>query len=121
MRIIFTMQHDPYTSPSNSPQPPPMPQVSAGGIGDDVGMRMLMPVGRSGWAIAAGYLGLFALVLIPAPLALIVSIVAILDIRKSRGTAKVKYGMGRAVFGLVMGITGTILLGIITFGILATK
>ena len=26
------------------------------------GMRMLMPVGRSGWAIAAGYAGLFGLI-----------------------------------------------------------
>ncbi|MGY8642132.1 MAG: hypothetical protein ACKVJU_13690 [Verrucomicrobiales bacterium] len=26
------------------------------------GMRMLLPVGRSGWAIAAGYCGLFAFI-----------------------------------------------------------
>ena len=74
-------------------------------------MRMALPVGRSGWAIAAGYLGLFALLIYPAPLALLVSILAILDIRKStRGDGPVKYGMGRAVFGLIVGALGTGLL-----------
>lgn len=77
-------------------------------MGDSAGMRLLLPVGRSGWAIAAGYLGLFGLVVFPAPLALIVSIVAIRDIRKSKGTDKPKHGMGRSIFGLVVGILGTI-------------
>ena len=71
---------------------------------------MLMPVGRSGWAIAAGYLGLFGLVILPAPLALIVSIIAIWDIRKSRDTEKPKHGMGRAIFGLIVGVLGTAVL-----------
>ncbi len=74
-------------------------------------MRLLIPVGRSGWAIAAGYLGLFSFVLIPAPISVIVSILAIRDIRRSKLTAKVKHGMGRAIFGLVMGILGTLALG----------
>jgi hypothetical protein len=76
-------------------------------------MRLLIPVGRSGWAIAAGYLGLFSLVLIPAPIAVIISIIAIRDVRRSKATAKVKHGMGRAIFGLVMGILGTLALGAI--------
>ena len=89
-----------------------MPQAPPS-LGDNAGMRLLLPVGRSGWAIGAGYLGLFSMVLLPAPLALIISIVAILDIRKSKGTAHVKHGMGRAIFGLVMGILGTALLVLI--------
>ena len=72
----------------------------------DAGMRMLLPVGRSGWAIAAGYLGLFSFVIFPAPLALIISVVAILDIKKHPD----RHGMGRAVFGLIMGVLGSILL-----------
>ena len=68
---------------------------------------MLLPVGRSGWAIAAGYLGLFSLVILPAPLALIISIIAMRDIKKSRAATTPKYGMGRAVFGLIMGVLGT--------------
>ena len=72
-------------------------------------MRLLMPVGISGWAIAASYLGLVSVLLIPAPLALITGILAVRDIRRSRGTAKQKHGMGRAVFGIVMGALFTLL------------
>ncbi len=83
-------------------------------LGDDAAMRMFLPVGRSGWAIAAGYLGLFGLVVLPAPIALIVSIVAIRDLKRSRETDRPKYGMGRAVFGLIVGILGTlVILGVI--------
>jgi hypothetical protein len=42
--------------------------------------------------------------------ALIVSIIAIRDIRKSRLTGKPKFGMGRAVFGLIAGSLGTLLI-----------
>ena len=115
------MQENPYTSPSNPPAPPPLPQASSGCIGDDAGVRMLIPVGRSGWAIAAGYLGLFSFILFPAPVSVVVSILAIRDIRRSRGTAKVKHGMGRAVFGLVTGVVGSVLLAIISYGIATGK
>jgi hypothetical protein len=70
-------------------------------------MRMLLPVGRSGWAIAAGYLGLFSLLVVPAPLSFVISIIAIWDIQRSKSGAHPKHGMGRAIFGLVMGIAGT--------------
>lgn len=66
-------------------------------------MWMLIPVGRSGWAIAAGYAGLFSVILIGAPFALIFGILAIRDIRRSRKTDHPKHGMGRAIFGIVMG------------------
>lgn len=90
-------------------QPPPR-------LGDDAGVRLLLPVGRSGWAIAAGYLGLFGLIVLPAPLALLVSIIAIRDIRRSRSTPTPKYGMGRAVFGLIIGILGTLVLALVLVG-----
>lgn len=110
------MSENPYTPPTQSIQPPPMPACSGPArIGDDVGMRLLLPVGRSGWAIAAGYLGLFSLIVIPAPISLIVSLMAIRDIRRSKGSAKPKHGMGRAIFGLVMGILGTVALGLVAF------
>jgi len=73
-------------------------------LGSDPAVRMLLPVGRSGWAIAAGYAGLFALLFFPAPIALILGIVAIRDIRRHSD----RHGMGRAVFGVVMGTLGTI-------------
>jgi len=72
-------------------------------LADDPVARALLPVGRSGWAIAAGYLGLFSLLFAPAPLAVVVSLIAIWHLRRNPG----KYGMGRAVFGLVMGLLGS--------------
>ena len=81
-------------------------------IGDDAAMRMLLPVGRSGWAIAAGYLGLFSVLGIFAPIAVILSIVAIMHIRRNPKL----HGMGRAIFGLVMGILCSALYG---FGLVA--
>lgn len=76
---------------------------------ENLGMRMLLPVGRSFWAILAGYMGLFSLMLFPAPFAVIVSLIAIADIRKSKHSPNgPKYGMGRAIFGLLVGLVCTI-------------
>ena len=91
--------------------PPPLPVTQH--VGDDAGIRMLLPVGRSGLAIAAGYLGLFSIIILPAPICLIVSILAIRDIRKHRHDPHPKHGMGRAIFGLVMGLLGT---GVVAVG-----
>jgi hypothetical protein len=88
--------------------PPPRP------IGDDAGMRLLLPVGRSGWAIAAGYLGLISVLLLPAPLAVLCGILAIRDIKKHPD----RHGMGRAIFGLVLGGLGTILLVAMLVGLM---
>jgi hypothetical protein len=85
-------------------------------IGADAGMRMLLPVGRSGWAIAAGYLGLFSLFGgCVGPIAIVISIIAIRDIK----THPDRHGMGRAIFGLVLGIVGTIMLALILIGMFA--
>lgn len=68
-------------------------------LGQDAGMRLLLPVGRSALAIVAGYLGLISVLVLPAPFALIVGVLAIVDIRRHPE----KHGMGRAIFGVVMG------------------
>ena len=81
----------------------------AGSVGDDAVVRMLIPVGRSGLAIAAGYAGLFAVLVFPAPIAVLLGILAVRDIRKNPH----KHGMGRAVFGLVMGVLFTVLLAVL--------
>ena len=94
------------------PAPPTSPTVEPGAIarahgdpiGDNLGMRMLLPVGRSAWAIAAGYLGLFSVLGVPAPLALFTGIMAVREIRAHEHI----HGMGRAVFGIVMGTGGTL-------------
>lgn len=78
----------------------PMPiQPQLGAIDDSPEMRMILPVGRSGLAIAAGYAGLFSILIIPAPIALLLGILAVIDIRRHPD----KHGMGRAVFALIMG------------------
>ena len=94
--------------------PPPLQKRTQ----DDAGMRLLLPVGRSGFAIAAGYLGLFAVLMVPAPVALVFGILAIRDIRESRRTDKPKYGMGRAVFGTVMGAVFSVLLIFVVIALL---
>ena len=73
---------------------------------DEAAMRAVLPVGRSGWAIAAGYLALFSVLLFPAPFALAAGLLAIRDIRQHPE----KHGMGRAIFGIVMGALGVIAL-----------
>ncbi len=92
--------------------PQPRGPVDPNDIGQNAGMRMLLPVGRSGWAIAAGYLGLFSLVACPGPIAVIISIIAIWDIK----THPDRHGMGRAIFGLVMGIIGSAFLLLLAAG-----
>lgn len=73
-------------------------------LGDDPAMRLLLPVGRSWVAIAAGYAGLFAIVCFPAPIALGLGIWALQDLKKHPD----KHGKGRAIFGIVMGALGTL-------------
>ena len=75
-------------------------------LADNAAIRMALPVGRSGWAIAAGYAGLFALVIVPAPLALLLGGIAIWHLRNNPK----KYGWGRAIFGFVAGLVGTAVL-----------
>jgi hypothetical protein len=94
--------------PQNQPPVPPPAQppiviLPQARLEDSAGMRMLLPVGRSGLAIAAGYVGLISILLIPAPFALLLGILAVLDIRKSKASPQPKHGMGRAIFGIVMG------------------
>ena len=87
------------------PQAPYQPRP----IGDDPLMRMVLPVGRSIWAIAAGYLGLLSFLIVFAPFALTTGILAVVDIKKNPR----KHGMGRAIFGIVMGSLGSIVLAYI--------
>lgn len=90
----------------NKPMLPPPPPNLHGlveneddKLGEDAVMRMILPVGRSIWAVISGYLGLLSVLLIPAPFALATGVVAVLEIRKNPK----KHGMGRAIFGIVMG------------------
>jgi hypothetical protein len=88
-------------------------------IGQDAGMRMLLPVGRSTWAIASGYLGLISVLILPAPLALWTGIMALREMKRNPK----KHGKGRAIFGIIMGGLGTlaILFGIVAMIVAALK
>ena len=101
--------------PENPFQPPAVAEslISPPGSRPDAVTRMMLPVGRSGWAIAAGYLALFAVLIVPAPLALICGILAVRDFRRHPE----KFGRGRAVFGVVMGTLGTLI--VLVFLVLA--
>lgn len=89
----------PYTGPMFAPPMFAPKHTRPSALGDDIGMRLLLPVGRSGLAIAAGYLGLFAVIPFVAPITLLVSVLAWRDLRRHPE----KYGRGRMTFGLVMG------------------
>jgi hypothetical protein len=92
--VAMPPAQSPYAAPPRPPQD------------DDPVMRMLLPVGRSGWAIAAGYLGLLSLLGVFAPFALITGILAVRDIRQHPE----KHGLGRAWFGIIMGALLSIVL-----------
>ena len=72
----------------------------------DASLRWVVPVGRSGWAVAAGYLGLCSVLLLPAPLSLAIGIIALRELKRH----PTMLGKGRAIFGIVMGAVGTIAL-----------
>lgn len=68
-----------------------------------IGERMLLPVGRSGYAIVAGYCGLLSLFPVLGVLPAIVGVVTgFIALRHIRERANV-HGKGRAWFGIVAG------------------
>lgn len=94
--------------------PPPVePEVYAQPIPEED--TWVIPTHTSGWAIAAGYVGLFAVLLFPAPIAFILGIVALGDCKK-----RALEGRGRAIFAMIMGavfsLIGLLFFGLITLG-----
>jgi len=100
----------PPVRPAYAGPPQPAP-------GDDPMMRMLLPVGRSFWAIAAGYLGLLSVLGVFAPISLIVGLIALSDIRKHPE----RHGRGRAWFGVIMGALGTIAVAVMVGSTIITN
>jgi hypothetical protein len=82
---------------------------------------MLVPIGRSGWAIASGYLGLLSVFPFIGALfgvaALITGIFAINDIKRNPQ----RHGMGRAVFGIIMGTLFALVWVVAFLGYVAAK
>ena len=79
----------------------PVRAGSAASRQHDAMTRMLIPVDRSGWAVAAGYAGLVSLFcLVTAPLAIILGVVALRDLKRHPE----QHGKGRAIFGIAAGV-----------------
>ncbi len=66
---------------------------------NDAALRMVVPIGCSGWAIVAGYLGLLSLLPVFGVAACVFGLLALNDIKKHPD----KHGKGRAWFGIIMG------------------
>ncbi len=86
---------------TNAPAAPPsLPTAESGDTAIiSAAPKWLLPVGRSPWAVAAGYLGLVSFLLLPAPFALLFGILGLLDIRRNPQLC----GKGRAWLGVVAG------------------
>jgi len=78
--------------------------------GDNAAIRMLLPVGRSGLAIAAGYVGLLSPVPFVGIIAILLGVFALRDIKAHPE----KHGAGRAWFGIIMGGVFSLLYFILT-------
>ncbi|MGN0847561.1 MAG: DUF4190 domain-containing protein [Kiritimatiellia bacterium] len=72
---------------------------AASASGDSELLRCLIPVGRSVWAIIAGYLGLLSFIPGVGVLAIAFGIMAIHDIKQHPD----KHGLGRAWCGIILG------------------
>jgi hypothetical protein len=97
----------------------PLPAARAGEPDDAGGGRtiipLLLPVGRSGWAIAAGYMGLFSVLPGFGLAALLTSVLAWRDLKRNPR----QRGMGRTIFGLVTGALSTAAYAVLLLSILA--
>jgi len=73
----------------------------------------VIPSYTSGWAIVAGYAGLFAVLIFPAPIALILGIIALWDCNK-----RSLPGRGRAIFAIIMGSVFSLFLLLVVISII---
>lgn len=79
-------------------------------------MGHFLPVNVSVWGVFAGYLGLFSLFIIPAPFAILCSVMTLRDLKKNPR----HYGMLRAVVGFIGGGIGLIFGGLLLYSILTS-
>ncbi len=86
-------------------------------LAESAGVRMLLPVGRSGYAIAAGYAGLISIGLFPLGfVAIVLAILALRDMKRHPD----RHGKGRAWFALVTGSIASLLTVAILVAVLAS-
>jgi hypothetical protein len=93
-----------------APAVPPQPVAAAPDYGPQSVEHWLLPVGRSGAAIAAGYVGIAALVFAGLGWAgIVVGAVALgLGIWAFMLSRRGKHGAGRAIFAMIAGVIGIV-------------
>jgi hypothetical protein len=90
--------------------PPPRPPS------DDPALRLVIPIGQSPWAIAAGYVGLFSIAIcFLGPVAVLFGILALRQIKRNPQM----HGSYRAIIGIVLGTLSTLGLVALIVGLLS--
>ena len=85
-------------------EPAPTPQA-------DESLRWMLPVGRSGWAVAAGYVALLAMFAWPVGIvSLALGVYALHDIARRAVGPKPVAGRSRAWFAIVVGVAASVLM-----------
>jgi hypothetical protein len=69
----------------------------------DETLGYLIPIHATLLSVIAGYLGIFSVLVLPAPIALIMGIVALRDIKKRQSRGEKIGGKGRAIFAIAAG------------------
>lgn len=88
---------------------PAQPAQEAQHLGDNAGMRFVLPIGCSGWTIAAGYCGLLSFIplvgLLLAVLSIVFGIIGLVSVSRNPH----KHGIARVVIGWVFAIPSVII------------
>jgi hypothetical protein len=103
----FDDEGDSEDRPRRRRRPPPQ----------DEGLQYVIPVNTNVLAILAGYAGLVSVLCFPAPVALVLGLLALRQLARNPG----QHGKGRAVFGIVMGALFSIPLPFFLYAIAVGK
>ena len=80
------------------------------GSGEEA-VKWLIPIGRSGWAVASGYLGLLSCFpYVGLLFGILAVITGVLALRRAKRNPKMG-GRGRAIFGIILGSVGVLFWG----------
>jgi hypothetical protein len=98
------------------------PARGHGDNGAEQGVRWLIPIGRSGWAVASGYLGLLSCFpFLGLAFGILAVITGILALRHGKRNPKMG-GKGRAIFGIIAGslagLINGVMIGTLIYGYL---
>ena len=95
---------EPGLAPWPGPPPALMGLAASGGVPPSATPSAAGPTGMAQAAFVSGLLSIF---LCPAPVAIILGILGILDVKRAPG----RTGLGRSIFGLCAGLVGSLALG----------